>query len=251
MRLLLCNDDGISARGIATLRDALRDNYDVTVVAPATEQSAKSHALTMHEPLRAREVRPKEWSVTGTPADCVYLALHELLDEPPDLVLSGINRGSNLGTDVFYSGTVAAAMEACLQGFPSVAFSLHIEPGHPGRHWETAADVARRIVAGVQANGIPDKRVLNVNIPNIPLADLKGIRTATLGTRRYSKRVDARTDPRGRQYFWIGGEHIDFADDPGGEGNIVQSGFASVTPLWPDWTAPDTGDVIRSWINGA
>jgi 5'-nucleotidase len=223
MRLLLCNDDGISARGIATLRDALRDNYDVTVVAPATEQSAKSHALTMHEPLRAREVRPKEWSVTGTPADCVYLALHELLDEPPDLVLSGINRGSNLGTDVFYSGTVAAAMEACLQGFPSVAFSLHIEPGHPGRHWETAADVA----------------------------DLKGIRTATLGTRRYSKRVDARTDPRGRQYFWIGGEHIDFADDPGGEGNIVQSGFASVTPLWPDWTAPDTGDVIRSWINGA
>lgn len=251
MRLLLCNDDGISARGIATLRDALRDTYDVTVVAPATEQSAKSHALTMQEPLRAREIRPNEWSVTGTPADCVYLALHELLDEPPDLVLSGINRGSNLGTDVFYSGTVAAAMEACLQGFPSVAFSLHIEPGDAGRHWETAASVVQRIVAGVQANRLPPKRVLNVNIPNIPLSLLKGIRTATLGTRRYSKRVDTRKDPRGRTYFWIGGEHIDFATDHGSEGNIVQAGYASVTPLWPDWTAPDTGDAIRGWVDNA
>ena len=128
MRLLLSNDDGISATGIATLRTILSEEHDVTVVAPASEQSAKSHALTMHEPLRAREVAPKQWAVAGTPADCVYLALHHLLDEPPDLVVSGINRGANLGNDVFYSGTVAAAMEACLQGCPSIAVSLHIEP---------------------------------------------------------------------------------------------------------------------------
>ena len=251
MRLLLCNDDGISARGLATLRDALGALHDVVVVAPSTEQSAKSHALTMHEPLRAREVEPGVWAVSGTPADCVYLALHHLLDEPPDLVVSGINRGSNLGNDVFYSGTVAAAMEACLQGFPSVAISLHIEPDDRDRHWATAGAVAQRIVNSVLANGLPKRRLLNVNVPNIALDQLKGIRTATLGVRRYSARVDERRDPRGRRYFWIGGDHMHFDDDPASDGPMVEDGFAAVTPLCPDWTDAGSMTALAPWIDAS
>ena len=251
MRLLLCNDDGISARGLAALRDALAHDHDVTVVAPATEQSAKSHALTMHEPLRAREVEPGAWAVSGTPADCVYLALHNLLDEPPDLVVSGINRGSNLSNDVFYSGTVAAAMEACLQGAPAVAISLHIEPDDRERHWDTAAHVAQRIVRSTLANGLPPRRLLNVNVPNIPISELRGIKTATLGVRRYSARVDERRDPRGRRYFWIGGDHMHFEDDPASDGPIVEAGYAAVTPLRPDWTDVDAMRTLGSWIDAS
>ena len=251
MRLLLSNDDGISARGLATLRDALSADHTITVVAPATEQSAKSHALTLHEPLRARQVEPGSWSVAGTPADCVYLALHHLLDEPPDLVLSGINHGSNLGNDVFYSGTVGAAMEACLQGFPAIAFSLHIEPDDRDRHWDTAADVVRRIVRSVEENGLPKRRLLNVNIPNVPQSELRGIRSATLGVRMYSARVDERRDPRGRRYFWIGGDHMHFEDDPASDGPIVESGFAAVTPLRPDWTDPASLEALRHWVDAS
>lgn len=249
MRLLLSNDDGISASGIAALREALSADHDVTVVAPASEQSAKSHALTMHEPLRARQVADKQWAVAGTPADCVYLALHHLLDEPPDLVVSGINRGSNLGNDVFYSGTVAAAMEACLQGCPAVAVSLHIEPDDIERHYATAGEVARRVVAAAASHRLPPRRLLNVNVPNLPLPELRGIRTATLCRRRYSARVDERIDPRGKRYYWIGGDHMHFGDDPGSDGNLVAAGFAAVTPLHPDWTDPDGLEAVRGWVD--
>lgn len=247
MHLLLANDDGIDADGLLALEAALRPLGRVTVVAPDSERSAQSHALTMHKPLRAREVGPGRWSVSGTPADCVYLALHHLLDAPPDLVVSGINRGSNLGNDVFYSGTVAAAMEACLQGVPAVAVSLHVDPAASQRHWDTAGDVARRVVQRALTEGLGPRRLLNVNVPDVPLAALRGLRATTLGVRRYAPFVDERVDPRGRRYFWIGGDHMDFEEDPRADGPAVEAGYASITPLRPDWTDGDFVARVAAW----
>jgi 5'-nucleotidase len=249
MDLLLCNDDGIDATGIKTLESALVDFGHVWVVAPETEQSASSHALTMHEPLRVRQRGDSRWSVSGTPADCVYLAIHHLLPRAPDLVLSGINRGSNLGNDVFYSGTVAAAMEACFQGFASVALSLHIEPEDRENHWQTAAEVAQRVVRGVKDAPLPPQILLNVNVPNVPSSALLGLRVVAMGQRHYAPMVDLRTDPRGRRYYWIGGTHHQFEPIEGTDGPAVEERWATVTPFQPDLTAREAFSVLRTWTD--
>jgi len=249
MHLLLCNDDGIDARGLKTLEAALVDFGQVWVVAPETEQSASSHALTMHEPLRVRRRGEGRWSVSGTPADCVYLAIHHLLPQPPDLVLSGINRGSNLGNDVFYSGTVAAAMEACFQGFPSVAVSLHVEPDDQENHWETAAEVAQRVVRGVQQSPLPPLVLLNVNVPNLPASELRGLKVTAQGQRHYAPMVHIRTDPRGRPYYWIGGTHRQFEPIPDTDGPSIEEQWATVTPFRPDLTAREAFEALRPWTD--
>ena len=247
MDLLLCNDDGIDASGIAALEEALAPLGTVWVVAPESEQSAASHALTMHKPLRAHRHAERHWAISGTPADCIYLGLNHLLPGRPDVVVSGINRGSNLGNDVFYSGTVAAAMEAALHGLPATAVSLHLEPGDRERHWATAGGVARRVVEGLRDHPLADGVFLNVNVPNCAADAVRGLRATALGRRRYAPRVDLRTDPRGRHYYWIGGSHQAFVPLEGTDGPAIEAGWATVTPLRPDLTAQTALDALRAW----
>jgi 5'-nucleotidase len=242
---LLTNDDGIEAPGLAALRDAVGDLADCWTVAPATEQSAKSHALTMHEPLRVVEHGPRRFSVTGTPADCVYLAVNHLLPERPAMVLSGINRGSNLATDVHYSGTVAAAREASVMDIPALAASLWTGDSPP--HWDTAAAVVKRLVRELRAHGLPPGVLINLNVPDVPLDKLRGVRAAAMGRRWYVPLVEAKTDPRGRRYFWIGGDHERFDDVPDTDGPLCEEGFATVTPLMLDLTAHSFLPTLKSW----
>lgn len=247
MLLLLSNDDGIDAPGLHALEAALAPVGDVVVVAPATEQSAKSHALTMHEPLRVDARGNRRFAVSGTPADSVYLGVHRLCGGRPDVVVSGINRGTNLGDDVHYSGTVAAAREGALQGIPAVAVSLQVDGKQPGgpRHWGTAGEAVRRIVEEVLRNGLPPGCFLNLNVPDV--ARLPGVRAVSLGRRLYEPLVQENRDPRGRAYYWIGGGHLAFCDEPGTDGHAFSRGFATVTPLQPDFTHRDALRALEGW----
>jgi 5'-nucleotidase len=248
MPLLLSNDDGIEAKGLAVLAEAVRDLGDIWTVAPQGERSAVGHGLTMHEPLRVDQISPQRHAVSGLPADCIYLALHHLLPIPPRLVLAGINHGSNLGGDVFYSGTVAAAMEACLHGIPAIAFSLHRVDGAPWQ-WDTARAVARRVTLAALAYPPGARSMWSVNVPNIPLDELRGVRVTPLGERRYHPLVALRRDPRGREYFWIGGSHAGFGEAAGTDGVCITEGWATVTPLRADMT--DTAEItsLRAWTD--
>lgn len=245
MLILLSNDDGIEAAGLRALEAAMADLGDVWTVAPATEQSAKSHSLTMHEPLRVAAHGERRFSVSGTPADSVYLAAHHLLPRKPDLVVSGINRGSNLSNDVMYSGTVAAAREAASFDIPSVAVSLWVQNADP--HWKTAQQVARRVVEETIRRGLPRGVLLNLNVPDVAPEGLKGIRVAPLGRRYYHPTVYENTDPRGRKYYWIGGDHDRFDDLPGTDGPLCEAGFAVVTPLHMDLTAHEVLPAVADW----
>lgn len=253
MRILISNDDGIDAPGLAALAEALAPLADVWVVAPDRERSAQSHALTLHKPLRMTEVGPQRFAVSGTPADCVYIAVHELFDTLPDLVFSGINRGSNLGTDVFYSGTVAAAREGRLAGIPSVAISLHprvCDLGAPRDwHWETAASVAARVAPQILRHGLPEDVFLNINVPSLPLSELKGVRASRLGRRTYAAEVARCVDPRGKPYYWVGGDHEEFAPIEGSDGPLTEQGWATVSPLHSDLTAQGFLETVRDWFD--
>lgn len=256
MRILLCNDDGVEAPGLMRLGEVLSARHEVWTVAPAREQSAQSHSLTMHKPLRALPVPGAErrWAVSGTPADCVYVALHHLMREaPPELVVSGINRGSNIGSDVHYSGTVAGAREACLHGYQAIAVSLHLSPTRvrpAPKHWDTAANVAARLAEGLAANPLPPKVFLNVNVPSVPEPELAGIRVCRLGDRVYAPEVVERIDPRGRPYLWIGGPHVHFGTDADSDGPWVERGFATVTPLSAAITNEPSLAALRGWVGG-
>ncbi|MEN0063279.1 MAG: 5'/3'-nucleotidase SurE [Myxococcota bacterium] len=250
MRLLVSNDDGIESPGLLLLAETLRAaHYDVWVVAPRFEQSAKSHSLSMHDPLRVDEVDERMFSVTGTPADCVYLAIHGLLPGPPDVVISGINRGSNLGSDVHYSGTVAAAREGALQGLPALAVSLASGQIGEGPYWETAAAVLMRSLAAILKQPMPPRTVLNLNVPACPLAELKGIRACRLGHRVYAPKVDRRVDPRGKHYVWIGGPHLHFEGGEDADGPAIEAGWATATPLACDITDSHELERIRAWTD--
>jgi len=236
VRALISNDDGIHSPGLAALeRGARAVGLEAYVVAPDREQSASSHALTMHRPLRVRSVSPNSWTVDGTPTDCVNLALCSLLKpNPPDLVLSGINAGPNLGDDVTYSGTVACAFEGTLLGVPSIAFSLDTwQDRGRGEPDFTAAEAAVRSVLGLALERPPDADTLwNVNIPPGPL---KGFRVTRMGRRRYGENIVEKIDPRGRPYYWIGGAHVDTHAD-GTDLTAVAEGWVSITPLHLDLT---------------
>ncbi len=233
--LLVSNDDGVDAPGIIALRTALATFADVYTVAPQTEQSAKSHSITLHHPLRFRESEERVWAVDGTPADCVYVAffLKDLLPRKPDLVVSGINHGLNLGNDVHYSGTVAAAREGALRGVPSIAFS------NASTDMEGAAQYAKRFCRQLLGMTAPHGQAVLLNV-NFPARPPKGVRATRLGFRLYSDEVQVRDDPRGRHYLWIGGPG-GVTNEPvqGADTEAVEQGYIAVTPLSIESTQPD------------
>lgn len=233
MRILISNDDGIDAPGIAALAAAMAPLGEVWVVAPATEQSAKSHALTMHHPLRVSPRGPRRFAVDGTPADAVYLGLHQLCPGPVDVVVSGINRGSNVADDTWYSGTVGAAREGAMCGVPAVAVSLAVDPATSDRErrWSVAGEVAVHVVAAVVARPPPERTVFNLNVPDLPLAELGPLRVCPLGARHYAPSVHVDVDPRGRRLYWVGGVSEGFDRQPGTDGHWVHRGHPTLTPL--------------------
>ena len=233
-RILVSNDDGIHSAGLAALADVLEPLGEVVVVAPDREQSACSHALTLHRPLRIDEVQPRRFTVDGTPTDCVNLAVNAILPERPVLLMSGINRGANLGDDVTYSGTVSAAMEGTLLGIPSVAVSLI---GRGPYDFGAAAAFAGRLAAWVLERGLPPDTLLNVNVP----ADADGVAPQAvaltrMGRRRYGDAIVEKVDPRGRKYYWIAGDEVPFVAEEGTDFHAVQHGLISVTPIHLDLT---------------
>jgi 5'-nucleotidase len=228
--ILVTNDDGVHAQGLAALAEALGPLGEVFVVAPDREQSAVGHALTLHRPLRVEKLGERRFAVNGTPSDCVNLGVLGLLPEPPVLVVSGINHGSNLGDDVTYSGTVSAAMEGTLLGVPAMAVS-QVEADAGG--FEDAARVARLVAARALVEGLPAKTLLNVNVPR---GELRGIRMTRLGHRVYREKVVQETDPRGRPYYWIGAGPPEWQADEASDMSAVHAGYASVTPLHLDLT---------------
>ena len=219
----------------------------MVVVAPDSEQSATSHSLTLHRPLKVRKAEPGVFHVDGTPTDCVLLALGGAIAfDSPDLVLSGVNHGPNLGEDVLYSGTVAAAMEATLLGIPSVAISYATEEFEPpGEEYE---DVLERLLRGViRRNSFPENTLLNVNIPPVPAAEIRGVRVGRLGRRVYADSLTRQLDPYGRECFWIGGGKSRWSGAEDSDFRTIAAGYISVTPLHPDLTNHAVVEGIRSW----
>jgi 5'-nucleotidase len=236
-RILVSNDDGIDAPGIKVLERVARSlSNDVWVVAPAAEQSAVAHSLTVRRPLRLIQRGPRHFAVDGTPTDSVLLGVRQVLkDRRPDLVLSGINWGCNLGEDVTYSGTVAAAMEGTLLGIPSIAFSQVVNGDEPAR-WSTAEHWAGAIVKRLASIGWPANVLINVNFPDVPHDAVTGIETATQGKRKLADELSERIDPRGQPYYWVGGQRQDDWGTPGSDLDAVSRGAVSVTPLCVDFT---------------
>jgi 5'-nucleotidase len=241
--ILLSNDDGIDSPGIAALAEVLDDLGEVWVVAPDREQSATSHSISLDRPLRGVELRPRWVAVNGTPTDCVYLAVNHLLPRKPNLVLAGINKGPNVGDDVHYSGTVAAAMEGALLGVTSAAIS---HAGSAPFAFGGVARAARIVTELIVGSGLPAGMLFNVNIPGG--ADAGSPRRLTrLGKRRYGNAVERRLDPRGRPYFWIGGDEIGFEHLEGSDGSAVAEGVVSITPIRLDMTDFGALEALRSW----
>lgn len=244
MKLLISNDDGILAPGIRALANTLASaGHQVFVVAPDRERSATGHGLTLHQPIRAEIIESvfdesiRAWACDGTPSDCVKLALWALLDSPPDLVLSGINQGANVGTEILYSGTVSAAMEGIIEGIPSVAFSL---TSHTHKDFQPAADFAKILVAQLAENPIADLMLLNVNVPPVTWDELAGVKVTRQGVRRYVDVFDRRTDPRGKTYYWLTGEVLEDIEPPEGlnlpktvpiDVHVIRDKYISITPL--------------------
>ncbi|MFL5264878.1 MAG: 5'/3'-nucleotidase SurE [Anaeromyxobacteraceae bacterium] len=242
MRILLSNDDGVYARGLAALAAAFPDD-EVWIVAPDREQSASSHSISLARPLRVTELGPRRYAVDGTPTDAVYMGLNLVLrGRRPDLVISGVNHGPNLGNDVLYSGTVAAAMEGALLGVNAIAVSL---AGAPTNDFEHAAAFAAALARRVAETPPGAPALLNVNVPPGPV---KGYRFARLGKRTYGNEVVEGTDPRGRKYYWIGGAGAANEDIPHSDCNAVfKDGLASVTPIHLDWSHDALLSMMRSW----
>ncbi|MBP1752172.1 MAG: surE [Geobacteraceae bacterium] len=245
VKILVTNDDGIHARGITVLAGELQKLGDVTVVAPDRERSAVGHALTLHHPLRAMEIGSSIFAVDGTPTDCVNLGIHTLLGFKPDIVVSGINRGANLGDDVTYSGTVSAAMEATLMGIP--AFAVSLATSGPGDNYQSAAVFAARLAGLIFEKGLPADTFLNVNVPDVAEAELLPPLVTSQGKRRYEGLIIDKIDPRGRKYYWIGNGQQNFRDLEGTDYHAVSRGHISVTPLHLDLTNYESMQLLRKW----
>jgi 5'-nucleotidase len=243
MTLLISNDDGVYAPGLNALYHALKDLADVKVVAPDRNHSGASNALTLENPLRLQYLDNGFIAVSGTPTDCVHLALNEICIVAPKLVVSGINDGANMGDDVLYSGTVAAAMEGRFLGLPAIAISLA-----GNTHFESAAFYAKQLVEKLLASPLSADQVLNVNVPDIPLAQIKGIKITRLGKRHKAELIEKSVDPRGREIFWVGppgkiaeaGEGTDF--------HAIENGYVSITPLKIDLTATEQLSDLTKWL---
>ena len=246
MKILVSNDDGYLATGINVLTDALAEIADVVVVAPDRNRSAASNSLTLADPLRVAKVAENRYSVNGTPSDCVHMALTGFLDEEPDLVVSGINHGANLGDDVIYSGTVAAAMEGRFLGYPTIAVSL---VGHRLRHFDTAARVAVDLVQRLEKEPLPKEFIFNVNVPDVAFDELRGLRVCRLGFRHKSEPVVKSTDPHGRTIYWVGPAGDSAESGEGTDFHAIEHGAAAITPLKVDLTRHEALSQVEDWLH--
>jgi 5'-nucleotidase len=245
MHILISNDDGYQSRGIRALADALATIATVHVVAPDRDRSGASNSLTLDNPIRARTGTNGYTFVDGTPTDCVHLAITGLLDQEPDMVVAGINAGANLGDDVLYSGTVAAAMEGRFLGAPAIAISL---AGDQPGHYDTAARVALELVQRLLADTLPADTILNVNVPDLPWEQLRGMQATRLGHRHKSEPVVKMQDPRGRTIYWVGPAGSEQDAGAGSDFHAVRSGYVSITPLDVDLTRYAAMDKLASWL---
>ena len=248
--VLLCtNDDGINAPGLALLAAAAAAHGSIRVVAPDRQQSASSHALTLHRPLRLTPVDADRHTVDGTPTDCVLIAIRDLLDPAPRFVLSGVNHGANMGEDVLYSGTVAAAMEATILGVPALAISY---VGYEAEHMQTYGPLVSELIGDILArDDLPPGTFLNINLPDIPADRTKGVEVTSLGKRVYHDSVTRHLDPRGREYLWIGGGRSEWHGSDQSDFRAVRAGYVSVTPLHLDLTDFGLIDRVKTWTLGA
>ncbi len=243
MNILLSNDDGIHAEGIQTLAAALREIADVIIVAPDRNRSAASSSLTLVEPLRPLHLPNGDYCINGTPADCVHLALNGFLSGRMDLVVSGINAGANLGDDLIYSGTVAAALEGRHLGLPAIAVSLD------GRqHYETAARVVCDLIPKLHGQLLNSREIININVPDIPYEQLKGIKVCHLGYRAAAAEVIKQQDPRGDHIYWIGPSGLPEYDSEGTDFHAVANGYVSITPIQTDMTAYNSINSLQNWL---
>ena len=246
MRILLANDDGYQARGLRTLAEHLSRVAEVTIVAPDRNRSGASNSLTLETPLRVERVDDNVYYINGTPTDCVHIAITGLLEHTPDILISGINHGANLGDDVLYSGTVAAAMEGRFLGIPSIAVSLVLAEGE---HYATAAELMLRLVQRNVTDPLPTDAILNVNVPDVPVAALKGIRTTRLGFRHKSEPAVKALDPHSRPIYWIGPAGAGQDAGPGTDFHAVAAGYVSVSPIKVDLTAHAALDKVATWFD--
>lgn len=253
MHILISNDDGIYSPGVKALADALSNGeHEIAVVCPDRERSATGHALTIHHPLRVEAIENiyhpsvKAWACSGTPSDSVKLALDALLSDRPQLVLSGINRGANLGTDVLYSGTVSAAMEGVLEGIPSIAFSL---TSFTETDFSEAARFASQLVGAIAHHPIDEPVLLNVNIPAIPAEAICGVVVTKLGIRRYRDIFEKRIDPRGKIYYWLSGEVVEEDVTSGTDIQAIRDRYITITPLKYDLTLDPGLPKLKDWLS--
>jgi 5'-nucleotidase len=245
MRILLSNDDGYLAEGLCALAAALRDYAELFVVAPDRNRSAASNSLTLEMPLRAHTMDNGFIKVDGTPTDCVHLAITGLLEQEPDMVIAGINHGANLGDDVLYSGTVAAATEGRFLGLPAIAISL---ASHNPQHFDTAGVVALTLLKQLQKQVLPRDTILNVNVPDLPIEQLKGYQATRLGSRHKAEPVLRSLDPRGRTIYWVGPPGVEQDAGQGTDFYAINQGFVSVTPLQIDLTGYDRINALQAWL---
>jgi len=244
--ILVTNDDGIHAEGIQVLADALNPIGTVWIVAPQQEQSAVGHSLTLHRPLRIQKADEKRFAVDGTPTDCVCLAVNSLMDKKPDLLVSGINTGGNMGDDITYSGTVSAAWEGTLLGIPSFAISTLCDDKDVF-HFGPAADFASRLARAVLRNGLPANTLLNVNVPNTDGAPITQYRITRQGRRIFGDPIVEKIDPRGKKYYWIGGSFLGFEDIPNSDLLAVHQDFISITPILLELTNHASIENLLQW----
>lgn len=250
MRVLVSNDDGVDAPGIRILAEGLRvAGHDVLVVAPDRDRSGASNSLTLDMPVRVARIDATTWRVHGTPTDCVHVALTGMLEDEPDIVVSGINNTGNLGDDVIYSGTVAAAMEGRFLGLPALALSL-CASGRKARHYDTAARAAVEIVARLATDPLPADTILNVNVPDLAWDDVAGFEVTRLGNRHRAEPCVLQEDPRGRQWYWVGPAGPEQDASVGTDFHAVRAGNISITPIHVDLTRYQALDQVASWVDG-
>jgi len=244
MHILVTNDDGIHSPGLTALAKALSKVGEVWVVAPDRERTAAAHAVTLHKPLRVQQRGTRVYAVSGTPVDCVNLAILKLMPVRPDLLVSGINKGVNLGDDVLYSGTVSAAMEGTILGVPSMAVS---QEGQEKFYFDAGAHYAVRIARLILKEGLPDETLVNLNIPNRPFRSITGVRVTCLSRRRFNNPIVEKVDPHGRTYYWIAGTRVSWSRSKDADHEALEQGAVSLTPIHLDTTNHGVLDRFRKW----